>query len=212
MIKTKFCIIFDLDGTLVDSEVLCNQAFLNLLPELDEPVEALVRRYRGKKLAIILDDLEKRAGRKLADNFEQDYRQEVANLFSLELKATPGTHRMLDSLPYACCVASSGPMAKIRQALAVSGLAGYFGDRVFSSYDVGSWKPEPGLFLHAAEKMGFSPENCVVIEDSQVGIEAAIAAGMQPLLYGASGTQEQPYRTFNHMDNLIDILSEMLSD
>jgi beta-phosphoglucomutase-like phosphatase (HAD superfamily) len=77
-------------------------------------------------------------------------------------------------------------MLKIRQALNVSGLAAYFGDAIFSAYDVGSWKPDPGLFLHSAGKMGFPPHQCVVVEDSAVGIQAAVAAGMRPLHFSPS--------------------------
>ncbi|MGB0389738.1 MAG: HAD hydrolase-like protein, partial [Ardenticatenaceae bacterium] len=58
----NLCVIFDLDGTLVDSERLCNQAFIDLLPELTDDVGTLVRRYRGSKLAKILADIEKRVG------------------------------------------------------------------------------------------------------------------------------------------------------
>lgn len=61
---TNVCVIFDLDGTLVDSEFQSNQAFLDLLPEIDEPVTALINRYRGIRLAPVLADLEGRLGRK----------------------------------------------------------------------------------------------------------------------------------------------------
>ena len=212
--ESSTCIIFDLDGTLVDSEGLCNQAFLDLLPELDDSVDTLMQRYRGKKLAIIFTDLESRLGRKLPDNFESQYRKQVADMFSRELKATPGTQAMLKSLPYASCIASSGPLPKIRQALTVSGLATYFEDRLFSSYDINSWKPEPGLFLHAARKMGFQANQCVVIEDSQVGVEAALAAGMQVLLY-APGNHEKAQvacQSFDDMEKLPVILAQMLSN
>jgi HAD superfamily hydrolase (TIGR01509 family) len=175
----RICVIFDLDGTLVVSEGLCNQAFLDLLPQLNETVVSLTRRYRGKKLAQILADLESRLCRKLPDAFEQQYRQRVAELFSHELKPMPGVLEMLDVMNFLKCIASSGPPLKIRQALQVSGLAPYFGDNLFSSYEVESWKPEPGLFQYAAKAMGFMPGQCVVIEDSEVGIEAAAAAGME---------------------------------
>jgi beta-phosphoglucomutase-like phosphatase (HAD superfamily) len=69
------CVIFDLDGTLVDSERQSNQAFLDLLPELGEPVDALVRRYRGMRLLPVLADIEARLGRKLAEDFTPRYRQ-----------------------------------------------------------------------------------------------------------------------------------------
>ena len=82
---------------------------------------------------------------------------------------------------------SSSP--KIHQALRVSGLDEFFGDKVFSAYTVGSWKPDPGLFLHAAEVMGYEPARCAVIEDSPTGIAAATAAGMHALLFTPSKTE-----------------------
>lgn len=183
----SICVIFDLDGTLVDSEVLCNQAFLDLLPQLSETVDLLTQRYRGKKLALILADIENRLCQKLPDAFEQHYRQRVAELFSCELKPMPGVLEMLEATHFPMCVASSGPPLKIRQALQVSGLAPYFGDSLFSSYDVGSWKPEPGLFQYAANAMGYMPSQCVVVEDSEVGIQAAAAAGMKAFQYVRNG-------------------------
>ncbi|MFA6994734.1 MAG: HAD-IA family hydrolase [Candidatus Paceibacterota bacterium] len=183
----RICVIFDLDGTLVDSEGLCNQAFLDLLPQLSETVESLTQRYRGKKLAKIIADLESRLCQKLPDAFEQQYRQRVTELFSRELKPMSGVLEMLDVMNFPKCIASSGPPLKIRQALQVSGLAPYFGDNLFSSYEVGSWKPEPGLFQYAANAMGFMPEQCVVVEDSDVGIEAAAAAGMKAFQYVRNG-------------------------
>lgn len=65
----------------------------------------------------------------------------------------------------------------------MTGLARYFDGRVFSSYEIGSWKPEPGLFLHAAEALGFLPEHCVVVEDSEAGVQAALAARMRVLYF-----------------------------
>ena len=182
MLKSP-CIIFDLDGTLVDSEYLCNQAFLDLLPDLNDSVETLAQRYRGQKLSLILTDIEQRIKHNLPKQFEMDYRQRVSELFSSQLKPMPNVIEMLASIRYATCIASSAPMKKIRQALQVSGLSIYFGDRVFSSYEVGSWKPEPGLFQHTANRMGFAPEQCVVVDDSNLGIEAALTAKMFALQY-----------------------------
>jgi beta-phosphoglucomutase-like phosphatase (HAD superfamily) len=67
--------------------------------------------------------------------------------------------------------------------LRVAGLADFFGDKVFSSYEVGHWKPEPHLFLHAARMMGYPPEDCLVVEDSDPGLHAAKAAGMRAIHY-----------------------------
>ncbi|MDD4913061.1 MAG: HAD-IA family hydrolase [Sideroxydans sp.] len=203
---TGICVIFDLDGTLVDSEGLCNQAFLDLLPQLNDTVESLAQRYRGKKLAPILADLESRLYQKLPDAFEQHYRQRVAKLFSRELKPMPGVLEMLETTNFPKCIASSGPLLKIRQALQVSGIAHYFGDSIFSSYEVGSWKPEPGLFQYAANAMGFMPSQCMVVEDSEVGIEAASAAGMKAFRYVRNG-EKSPCRIGDEVpfDNMLQL-------
>jgi beta-phosphoglucomutase-like phosphatase (HAD superfamily) len=76
------------------------------------------------------------------------------------------------------CVASSGPREKIELSLSLTGLLPFFAGRIFSSYEVGFWKPDPGLFLHAAKAMAVEPSRCVVVEDSLPGIQAGIAAGM----------------------------------
>lgn len=205
---TDICVIFDLDGTLVDSETLCNQAFLDLLPGIGDPVTVLVQRYRGLKLAAILADLSVRLGRALPADFESVYRSRVAKLFDTQLRPTPGAPEMLRATPLAKCVASSGPREKIARALAVTALAPYFGENIFSAYEVGSWKPQPGLFLHAAKAMGFPPNRCVVVEDSDVGIEAAAAAGMKALRFRPSDEDGgSAPADFSHMAELPALLA-----
>jgi HAD superfamily hydrolase (TIGR01509 family) len=208
---TQLCVIFDLDGTLVDSETLNNQAFADLLPDLADSAVNLAMRYRGKKLANILIDIEARLGRALPPDFESRYRTRVAQLFASELEPMPGTVEMLESNSFPRCVASSAPMKKIQQALEVSGLASYFADRTYSSYEIGSWKPEPTLFLHAAERMGFLPRQCVVVEDSDVGVEAALAAGMRVLFYAPNGAvpDQRADRIVRHMSEIPRLLHEV---
>ncbi|MBD2339926.1 HAD-IA family hydrolase [Calothrix sp. FACHB-156] len=198
----QLCVIFDLDGTLVDSERLCNQAFIDLLPFINESIESLICRYRGRKLALILADIEIRYSVKLPINFERAYRQKVNELFEFYLQPVTGVPEMLKTLEYPVCIASSAPIAKIRKALNVTNLSHYFGDSLFSSYDIGSWKPEPGLFLHAANKMGFTPESCVVIEDSDVGIQAAHSARIYALKYSTEEKAETQNNVFSNMKSL----------
>ena len=185
------CLIFDLDGTLVDSEILCLQAYCDTVPDLDWTVEHLHAHFRGWKLALIVQALEARLGRRLPENYEVTYRARVAELFEAQLKPFDGVTDSLFALPQPKCIASSGPMKKMLHSLSLCGLERHFGDNLFSAYEVGSWKPDPGLFLHAARAMGFAPEACLVIEDSPVGIEAARAAGMQCLLHCPDG-QDAP--------------------
>ena len=177
----RICVIFDLDGTLVDSEELCNQAFLDLIPNLTDSVEILTERYRGMKLELIMNDLSSRLGHRLPEEFESTYRTQVSTLFKKFLRPIAGVRQMLASIDCPKCIASSGPPSKIHESLALCNLAQVFGDNIFSSYVVKSWKPDPGLFLHAAKAMGHEPEECVVVEDSAVGIDAAFAAGMKAI-------------------------------
>lgn len=177
------CIIFDLDGTLVDSEPLCNQAFLDLLPEISLSADNLLVRFRGRKLADIFCDIESMIGRALPSNFEAAYREQVEVLFKSSLEAFPNVHDVLKAIEIKTCIASSGPRKKIISALEKTGLDSIFAERIFSSYDINKWKPDPSLFLHAASEMGTSPKSCLVVEDSPVGIAAAKSAGMIPLQF-----------------------------
>ncbi|NVO06006.1 MAG: HAD-IA family hydrolase, partial [Rhodoferax sp.] len=60
-----------------------------------------------------------------------------------------------------------------------TGLRRFFPEHIFSAYEVGKYKPDPGLFLHAAQVLGVAPVHCAVVEDSLPGIQAGLAAGMR---------------------------------
>ena len=204
------CIIFDLDGTLVDSESLSNKALLDLLPEVDDSLDKLTERYHGKKLAEIFIDIEERFQFSIPEGFESIYREHVAELFEKELKPVPGVIEMLNQISNSRCIASSGPLAKIKHSLRITGLAEYFGSNLFSAYEIETWKPEPGLFLHAAREMGFKPEECVVIEDSLTGVEAAKSAEMVVLHFSSEPIvpNGKTYRSFDDMADLPLLLRE----
>ncbi len=181
------CVIFDLDGTLVDSEILSLQGYCDTVPDLDWDVNYMVANLRGVQFHKIVEAMEGRVGHKLADDYETTYRAHVAELFEAGLKAYPDVLEVVPALKIAKCIASAGPIKKMRHSLGLTGLLPYFEGRLFSSYDVKLWKPDPGLFLYAAKSMGFAPENCLVVEDSEVGIEAAQRAGMQHMLHLPEG-------------------------
>jgi HAD superfamily hydrolase (TIGR01509 family) len=206
----RLCAIFDLDGTLVDSEVLNCRAYVELIAAIDESDTELTNRYRGMKFSNIVDDIESRYDLALPGNFESLYRDRVAALYESELKTNPGVPELLSGLDFECCVASSAPTKKINHALEITGLGGYFGTNIFSSYDIGSWKPEPDLFLHAAATMNHSPAHCAVVEDSDLGVEAAIAAGMQVFHYAPNSakTRSDRYRSIQQMSELSGLFVE----
>ena len=209
-IMKRLCAIFDLDGTLVDSEVLNCRAYVELIAEIDESDSELTKRYRGMKYSNIVYDIETRFDVALAEDFESLYRDHVAALYETSLKANPGVPELLSGLEIDCCVASSAPTRKINHALEITGLGRHFGTNIFSSYDIGSWKPEPDLFLHAAAIMNHRPAHCAVIEDSDLGVEAAIAAGMHVFHYAPNSakTRSDHYHSIQQMSELSGLLAE----
>lgn len=176
-------IIFDSDGVLVDSEVIALTVFAQIAAEegVAISVEDAIRSFRGVKMADCVREIERRLGRGVRDTFVADVRRATALAFDAELKPVEGIHAALAEITAPVCVASNGPMSKLTHALGLTKLLARFEGRIFSAYDVGSWKPDPGLFLHAAQKLGARPSRCVVVEDSLSGVRAARAAGMRVL-------------------------------
>lgn len=181
-------VIFDCDGVLVDSEPLEGLVMVNALRELglEMSLDEWIATYKGWKLADCLAQLGTRLGRPLPGDFTVNYRARSAEAFQRELQAMPGVPEALARIPVPMCVASNGPREKIILNLTITGLLRYFEQRVFSAYEIDSWKPDPGLFLHAAVSCGVPPTECVVVEDSETGVRAGVAAGMRVLAYGAS--------------------------
>jgi len=106
---------------------------------------------------------------------EKRYQQKTYAAFQENLQPIDGIHKTLKeiSLPY--CVASSGPLEKIKLNLTKVDLLKFFSnDRIFSCYEINKWKPDPAIYLYAANQMGFLPKDCLVIEDSTHGVQASI--------------------------------------
>jgi HAD superfamily hydrolase (TIGR01509 family) len=175
---------------LVDSERLGNEVFSEMLATHGHQIsgDETRNRFRGMKLARCLETLESETGIVLPDSFETDLRQQMSSVFKAELQPVAGALRLVESLRIPFCVASSGPRKKIEENLRTTDLYPHFVGKIFSGYEVGSWKPEPDLFLSAAQHFGVAPADCVVVEDSFVGVSAGIAANMTVL--GLSATAE----------------------
>jgi HAD superfamily hydrolase (TIGR01509 family) len=184
-------VIFDNDGVLVDSEPISNRVLACYLTELGHPTtyEDSIRDYMGAAVRRIHDVVFARSGKRLPDDFDDIFHRRVFAAFERELKPVGDVPEVLakldaDGVPY--CVASSGSHERIRVALRKTGLYEYFGEqRIFSSQDVGKGKPAPDLFLHVADRMGALAGRCAVVEDSPLGVRAAVAAGMD--VYGYAG-------------------------
>jgi HAD superfamily hydrolase (TIGR01509 family) len=176
-------IIFDSDGVLVDSEIIALTVLARTASEEGAAigVDEAIRSFRGLKMADCVREIERRLGRGVRETFVADLTRATALAFDAELKPVEGIHAALAEITVPVCVASNGPMSKLTHTLGLTKMLGHFEGRIFSAYEVGSWKPDPGLFLHAAQTLGVHPSRCVVVEDSLSGIHAAKAAGMRVL-------------------------------
>ena len=208
-------VIFDNDGVLVDSEPISNQLLAAYLTELGHPTtyEDSLRDYMGAAMHRVHDLVQERTGQQLPADFDDVFHSRVFAAFARELKPVTGAVDVLekltaDEVPY--CVASSGSHERIRVGHRTTGLDRWFDDgRIFSSQDVGRGKPAPDLFLYAAERMGVDPERCVVVEDSPLGVQAAVAARMDVLGFTAMTPAERldgATQLFTTMGDLTDLL------
>jgi HAD superfamily hydrolase (TIGR01509 family) len=195
------CIIFDSDGILVDSETLSAKVFQQMASELgfDFDFNTAVEKFAGTSMNANLQFIEENIVGELPVNFEKEFRERTYEVFKTDLKPVEGIHDLIERLKIPFCVASSGPVEKIRLNLGLVKLLDSFENRIYSSYDIGSWKPEPGIFLHAAKSMGFTPEECAVIEDSASGIKAAVEGGFK--VYALAS--ERNINTFEHLGAIV---------
>ncbi|MBA9047348.1 HAD family hydrolase [Streptomyces griseofuscus] len=208
-------IIFDNDGVLVDSEPISNRHLAAYLTELgiETSYEDSLRDYMGSAMHRVHDLVLERTGQRLPADFDDVFHARVFAAFERELGPVPGAAEVLeklaaDGVPY--CVASSGSHQRIRVGHRTTGLDRWFQEeRIFSSQDVGKGKPAPDLFLYAAERMGVAPGRCAVVEDSPLGVQAAVAAGMDVYGFTAMTPAERltgATQLFADMGELPDLL------
>ena len=174
-------VLFDCDGVLVDSERVAVECIIEFAARYGAryEFEEALERFTGARMADNLRDIEARGKCKLPDDFEDSLRSHMATEFQTRLEPMDGAAALVESLDLPYCVVSNGPRSKMEITLRIAGLLEHFAGRIVSAYEVEVWKPDPGLFLHAARTLGTPPERCAVVEDSDYGIAAGVAAGMQ---------------------------------
>lgn len=206
------CIIFDCDGVLVDSEPIANAVLVEMANDYGAniDIEYAFKHFKGGSMQSCVDKILELIKEPLPDNFVEDYRKRSFEAFKKDVKPVEGVKHVLENLNIPFCVASSGPVEKIRFNLELTGLLPHFENRIFSCYTINKWKPDPAVFLWAADIMKFKPNDCLIIEDSLTGLKAAKNGG-----FDAFGYTEHDYnneleslatRTFNDMNVLLSLI------
>ena len=215
----RWLVIFDCDGVLVDSEPIALSVLGELLAlrglrmERDE----LSTRFLGRSLRSVIEAVAAEDGLMLPEDFAMHLRQELFARFEQELQPMSGISAVLDGLEsrgIAFCVASSSQVDRIERSLSITGLLPRFSGRIYSATMVQHGKPAPDLFMLAAGSQNVPAENCIVVEDSPAGIEAANAAAMRVFAFTGGGhTKAESYMRAiarTKVDARFDLMPELL--
>ncbi len=189
-------LIFDCDGTLVDSEYLNNLAVVQLLAEeglSQYDMDYAFEHFVGLRIKPILDEIAVKTGHTFRHDFAERYVRRVEDLAPEYLKKIPGAEELVAwaAQTKKICVASNGQRDNVITSLEFVGLKKFFpDDHVFTAVQVKHGKPAPDLFLLAAATMGVDVGKCMVVEDSIPGVTASVAAGIRT--YGFVSSHQDP--------------------
>lgn len=211
-------IIFDCDGVLVDSEVISIAVDEIVLADLGWRIDRdeIIARFVGRSHDHFLKVVEEYIGYKLPDDWEDSYQHLYREAMLRDLRPVAGIIDALDVIKVPSCVASNGSHEKMQFTLGLTGLLTRFEGRIFSASEVALGKPAPDLFLHASSTLGYKPSDCVVVEDSVAGVQAALAADMNVIAYAGGVTSRDQLELFgvsviDHMSELPQSLQEFVS-
>jgi HAD superfamily hydrolase (TIGR01509 family) len=189
-------ILFDCDGTLIDSEPICNQVLSELITEAGIPMtpDECMHAFIGTNLTFIHQWMREQKGVVLSADFNDRCRAMVRERCVTDLKEMPGAKAVLEQLTGTslkrAVVSNSGP-EYLRYTLGLTGLLPLLEPHVYSAHQVARPKPAPDIYLFAATSLGVSPGRCLVVEDTWAGVTAAAGAGARvaALASGAHATE-----------------------
>lgn len=204
-------IIFDSDGVLVDSEVIHIAVERELLGELgfECDLQTYIARFVGLSNtdyhSQLSRDYETQGLGKLPEDLGDQLRRRIWRRIDAELQPIPGVNLLVERFGGPVAVASSAVLPRLVHKLKLTNLFDVFSPHIYSSDHVSKGKPEPDLFLHAAEKLGVPPSRCLVIEDSINGVMAGRSANMLTVGFtgGSHADAEHGERLLNAGANLV---------
>jgi HAD superfamily hydrolase (TIGR01509 family) len=192
-IPSPLAVLWDLDGTLVDTKEFHYRSWALALPEFGYPFPAdrFQRSFGMNNSGVLEVFLGRPVEPELVDAISMRKEILFRELLHGNVRALPGVQQWLDRLRRwgaRQAVASSAPPANIDVMLGELGIAPYF-DAVVSGYDLPS-KPDPAVFLQAAERLGVPRRDCIVMEDAVAGVQAARRAGMRCIAVASTNPVE----------------------
>jgi len=185
-------VIFDCDGVLVESEELACRLYMDMFRENGHVLDykETLHKFYGMTLESRLKISEEEIGWKPPADFVSAFHARELELSESELKTVSHIHELVSSITTPKCVASNGSRKEILFRLRIAGLLDHFDGAIFSGTEVAHPKPAPDVYLTAAQAFNIEPENCIVIEDSILGVTAAVSAGMKVYGYASFNSPE----------------------
>lgn len=215
-------VIFDCDGVLIDSEGPSCQATAEFARSKGVAIsdEAAHERFAGKAMPQVVAELEQELGHSLPEKTAFELRENLVRMMEKTAEPVEGSVEMIEGMcalrmPYR--VGSNSSVKEMEAKFGRAGMSRFFPEeRVHSANDMGCPKPSPDVYLYAATADGVLPENCLVIEDSDTGAEAAWRAGMACVLFRPADKPSPPFWPvpgavrIAHMAELIPLIHRVL--
>lgn len=212
--KNKFkAILFDKDGTLFDTEKYYQQAWVHISNQMQiELTEEMKNALYGKSGKAQVQALHKANPDIDASYFCSQIFKDAEDQMKKGIDMKPGVKEVLDffkeqNIPMG--IASGGPLDLIAQNLEVTGLTSYF-QALSSGLEVARSKPYPDVYLDICRKLKVQPEQCLVFEDSPVGVQSAKTAGC--IVYMIPETKEAQEEAENIYDRCFSSFYEFLNE
>lgn len=212
----KRAFIFDMDGTIIDNMGVHIQTWLELLSGMDIHItaEEFLRRCNGRTngeiMRMLIDEnMTDGQVQVLADRKEAHYRE----LYRPQIKAVTGFHELVQQakqMGIKLAVATSAPRDNVDFVLDSLAIRGEF-DAVVDAEGIEKSKPNPEIFFKAAQRLGVTPDECVVFEDSYAGLEAARRAGMTVIAL-ATTHDAQDFANLTYLDRIVGDFSEISAE
>ena len=177
-------VIFDMDGVILDSERVANLAWFQVSEKYDLGLNIeRLKEIKGGTAVRTLEVLSKQVGKTLAEKIMEEKKEIQMSIIKKEngIKLKEGVVELLKYIKekgLKCIVATSTTKERAEKQLKETGVYSYFDNLVYGD-EIKNGKPDPEIFLKTCEKIGVSPIEAVVIEDSVLGATAANRAGIK---------------------------------